>query len=179
MLLSEDLAGNTGHFGRIKTQQILLFGQYGVNSRINLIASLPVIHWSQFAEDEDAHHRTETLWGFQDLNLGARYIISNSYFGPGSRIFAGVNLSVPTAPSYKRGFPYLTIRYRWEGTDHWAGQPAPNSGGYFLDVSAGLDLELSEKISGVVRFHTPLWTQADGSQQSSSGLEINFRFVKP
>ena len=85
---SEDLAGNTGHFGRIKTQQILLFGQYGVNSRINLIASLPVIHWSQFAEDEDAHHRTETLWGFQDLNLGARYIISNSYFGPGSRIFA-------------------------------------------------------------------------------------------
>ncbi|MCH8327539.1 MAG: hypothetical protein IID15_03330 [Candidatus Marinimicrobia bacterium] len=251
------MEGDAGNAGSITTHRTNLFGLVGFNSRINLVASLPIVRWSQFAEIENTHHRTETLTGFQDLQIGLRYIVSNLTFGPGDRIFLGLNASLPTAPSHTlnpfgasadsvdhshftlgsgtmqvtftgqwwhrsefpwvmgltglfspqwltsdigfqpgyraglslhaigqayrvwRGFPYLTLRLRWAGVDHWEGEAAPNSGGLFLTGSAGFEVELFERLSGVVRLHTPLLVAVNDNQLTSSGLELSFRYIKP
>ncbi len=228
----------------------------GVASGVNALVMLPYIRWSQVAEEADAHHRTETIQGFQDLRLGVRYILSNTRFGPGERLFIGANLTLPTAPSYKvnpfaegadtvehrhfalgtgttvvtlygewwhrsefpwvtgllarytpsltesapgfqpgtrlevdlhaigqayrlwKGFPYLILRLRWEGGDIWAGTPAPNSGGLFLEASAGLDLEFTEVISSVIRFTGPVWARLRGAQQTTRGINLTIRFTR-
>ena len=256
-LAENDTEGDSQHFGSVVTQQMNLFGLVGINSRINLVASLPIVHWSQVAEIEDTHHRTETLAGFRDLKIGVRYIVSNLTFGPGDRIFLGLTAWLPTASSYSRnpfatdadsvdhshftfgagtmqvaftgewwhrsefpwvlgvtglfsprwltsdigfqpgpaagldlhaigqsyrlwrGFPYVTLRFRWEGSDHWKSDPAPNSGGFILDGSAGLQFELLERLSAVARFHIPLLVAAKGSQQVPTGLDLSFRLIKP
>lgn len=228
----------------------------GVTTRINALAMLPYIRWSQQSEEQNVHHRTETLQGFQDLQLGLRYIHTNAVVGPGRRLFLGLNIALPTALSYStnpfgaaadtaehrhfalgtgaavatiygewwqrsefpwvtgllvrytaglnesslefqpghklgidlhaighayrlwRAFPYLIIRWRWEAGDVWAETPAPNSGGLFLEGSAGLNLELSETVSGVIRFSGPLWRQARGAQQLAQGVDLTLRFMR-
>ena len=228
----------------------------GVTARLNALAIVPYMRWSQVMEKVDAHHRTETLQGFQDLQLGLRYILTNAAVGPGSRIFLGVNVAFPTASSYStnpfgpaadtvkhrhfalgtgatvatiygawwqrsefpwvtgvlvryttglnesslgfkpgpqlgldlhaigqsyqvwHAYPYLIVRTRWQGRDVWANIPAPNSGGFFLVGSAGLNLELTESVSGVIRFSGPLWSQVRGAQQSARGVDLTLRFIR-
>ena len=250
-------SGNSGeHLGRAATHRVNLFGMAGVTTRLNALAILPYMRWSQRSEEEDVHHRSETLQGFQDLQLGLRYILTNAAVGPGRRIFLGVNVAFPTAPSYStnpfdaaadtvehrhfalgtgatgatlygewwqrsefpwvtgllvrytaslkesslgfqpgpqlgidlhaigqsyrlwHSYPYLIVRTRWQGRDIWANTSAPNSGGYFLEGSAGLNLELTESVSGVIRFSGPLWSRVRGAQQLARGVDLTLRFMR-
>lgn len=230
-----------------------MFGVYGVTSRVNAVFSLPYLSRRQTAEVADAHHRSETMQGVRDLRLGVRYIASNAQFGPGERLFFGVDLTFPTAASYSanpfadgadtlrhrhfalgtgttvatlyaewwhrsefpwvtglivrfsprwnesalgfqpgtsfsidlhainhthrlwRSFPYLTLRMRWEGSDYWEQARAPNSGGVFVEGGAGLDVELSESISGVLRLSAPIWTRLTGSQLTGTDVNLSLR----
>lgn len=228
----------------------------GLSPRVNALVILPYVRWSQSAHEEDAHHRNETIQGLRDVRLGLRYVVTNTPFGPGQRLFLGLTLVLPTAPSYAanpfaagadtvdhrhfalgngtasaifygewwrrsehpwvtgllvrfrprspksaqgfqpgsrlgidlhaighthrlwRSYPYLTLGIRREGGDVWEGSPAPNSGGIWLEGSAGFDLELTETLSGVVRLSGPLWTRLTGSQQTAAGLNLTLRFKR-
>ena len=249
------MSGND-HLGSAAVQEVQLFGMLGLSHRVNALVILPYVHWSQTAVEEDAHHRNKTIQGFRDVRLGLRYVVSNTLFGPGERLFLGLTLALPTATSYAanpfateadsldhshfalgnatatgtmygewwrrsefpwvtgllvryrprspqsslgfqpgsrlaidlhaighthrlwRSYPYLTLGLRREGGDLWAGTPAPNSGGLWLEGSAGLDLELTENFSGVLRLSGPLWTRLTGSQQTAAGLNLTLRFKR-
>ena len=244
------------HIGRTQVHQVTLFGLYGLHPRLNALIKLPFIHWRQEADKPDVHHRNESVQGLRDLQVGLRWVLSNAQFGPGQRLFIGVNLDLPTAPSYKlnpfggdadsinhhhfvlgtgattvtlygewwyrsefpwvtglvarfrprlftsrkgfqpgsrleldfhaighsyrlwRAFPYLTLNFRREIGDYWDGSPAPNSGGLFIEASAGLDFELTESVSAVFRFRGPIWTKVEGGQQISRGLELALRTIR-
>ncbi len=244
------------HLGRTQVHQVTLFGLYGLHPRLNALITLPLIHRRQEAEEPDARHRTESVQGLRDLQIGLRLVLSNAQFGPGQRLFIGANLALPTAPTYEfnpfggaadsidhhhfvlgtgtttvtfygewwyrsefpwvtglvarfrprlfsspqgfqpgsrlevdfhaighsyrlwRAFPYLTLNFRREIGDYWDGSPAPNSGGLFIEASAGLDFELTESVSAVFRFRGPIWTKVEGGQQISRGLELALRTIR-
>lgn len=88
------------HAGYVTVQGFNGYLLYGLTGRLNLLIRLPYLIWRQRADEANAHHRTETIAGLQDLNLGVRWVVRNQAFGPGQRLFVGMNLSLPTAPSY-------------------------------------------------------------------------------
>ena len=77
-----------------------------------------------------------------------------------------------------RSYPYLTLGLRWAESDAWEGTSARNSGGLWVEGSAGLDLELTESISGVLRLSGPLWTSLNGSQHITTGINLTIRYTK-
>ena len=250
------VAGSNAHDGSGSNQLFSLYGMFGLGKRMNVLAVLPYSLWRQSADIEDLHHRNESMRGMRDVHLGLRYIAANTIFGPGTRIFLGVSVTLPTAPSYTlnpfaaaadttmhrhfalgngtptatldgewwlrtesawiagllvrfrprlarspqgfepgarlnidlqavgqayrwwRGFPYLVLRLRWEDSDYWEGTAATNSGGYFLEGSAGLNFEISETYSAVFRYTFPIISRLSGSQQLAQGLEIALRFIR-
>ncbi|HDP99094.1 MAG TPA: hypothetical protein ENN22_07925 [bacterium] len=88
------------HEGNINIHTFNAYALFGLSHKLNLLMRFPLIIWHQNAEHEDIHHRTETIKGMSDISLGLRWLIRNEVFGPGQRLFAGVNLSFPTAKSY-------------------------------------------------------------------------------
>ncbi len=251
-----DVGGSDHAGGEGSNQLFSLYGMAGVGQRWNLLIVLPYSFRSQAVDVEDVHHRNETLSGMGDLRLGLRYIAANTFFGPGKRIYLGLTVTLPTAPSYAMnpfsaaadttehrhfalgngtptatlegewwrrtesawvagllvrfrprlarspegfepgarlnvdlqgvgqayrwfgGFPYLVLRLRWEDSDYWAGTAAPNSGGTLVEGSAGLNFEISEAYSAVLRYTFPITSRLSGSQQLGRSLEIALRFVR-
>ncbi|MDW7681566.1 MAG: hypothetical protein SCK70_13455, partial [bacterium] len=88
------------HEGNINIHTFSAYALFGFSNKLNLLMRFPFIAWRQKAEHADVHHRTETIKGMSDISLGLRWLIRNEAFGPGQRLFAGVNLSLPTAKSY-------------------------------------------------------------------------------
>lgn len=72
---------------------------------MNILSILPILYWHQNADYQDAHHRTETVFGIGDISIGARWLIKNQSFGPGQRLFIGLDVSIPTGESYENN-PY-------------------------------------------------------------------------
>ncbi len=88
------------HLGSAAVQEVQLFGMLGLSPRVNALVILPYVRWSQTPHEEDAHHRNETIQGLRDARLGLRFVVTNTPFGPGERLFLGLTLALPTAPSY-------------------------------------------------------------------------------
>ena len=102
---------------------------------------------------------------------------SSRGFQPGPKL--GIDLhGIGQSYRWWRSYPYLIVRTRWQGRDVWADIEAPNSVGFFLEGSAGLNLELTESVSGVIRFSGPLWSQVWGAQQSARGVDLTLRFMR-
>lgn len=74
---------------------------YGLSDNVNLVFRIPFLHWSQTADEPDAHHRTESVSGFGNVALGVRWLVANRSFGPGHRFFVEADLTLPTAKSYE------------------------------------------------------------------------------
>ncbi|MEE9166200.1 MAG: hypothetical protein V3U24_01850 [Candidatus Neomarinimicrobiota bacterium] len=89
------------HLGTVTIHRLAPFVMYGASNRLNLLVGIPFTHWSQTADEPDAHHRTETVAGFSDITVGAHWLTVNQSFGPGHRFFLGTDLTLPTARSYK------------------------------------------------------------------------------
>ncbi len=123
-------------------------------------------------------HRSEFPWV---TGLVARFrprlFKSPRGFQPGSRLEVDFHA---IGHSYRlwRAFPYLTLNFRLEIEDYWDGMPADNSGGLFIEGSAGLDFELTESVSAVFRFSGPIWTRVEGSQQISRGMQLALRTIR-
>ena len=68
-------------------------------------------------------------------------------------------------------FPYLKLTTRFDRKDEWETINPPNSGGTFIDGMVGINLEINEKVSGIINFDFPIWKSVTGEQLDS------FRFV--
>ena len=89
------------HGGFITVRTASAYGLFGISNRLNLLVRLPYEHWHQFAEHPDNHHRTQTVAGLADAEIGLRWLLKNQIFGPGQRLYLGWNLSLPTGSSYR------------------------------------------------------------------------------
>ena len=72
---------------------------------------------------------------------------------------------------FKNAFPYLKLTTRFKRKDEWNEINPPNSGGTFIDGMLGFNLEINEKVSGIINIDFPIWKSATGEQLDS------FRFV--
>ena len=241
------------HVGTVSIQALNPFVLYGPSDRINLLLRVPFLIWSQTADEPDAHHRTESISGFGDITVGARWLIANRSFGPGHSLFLGGDFTFPSAKSYKTnpfsadadslrhrhfalgedvissginfqwwyrsefpwvggitgeftfpwfesgigfvpgrklflsihairqaglfpgGYPYLKLRFQGERPDRWEGKDASNSGGFMMAAMIGLDLEITESISGVVSIELPVWRRFEGSQLDPFAFSVSLR----
>ena len=183
---------------------VLSNAQFGPGQRLFIGANLalptaPTYEFNPFggaADSIDHHHfvlgtGTTTVtfygeWWYRSefpwvTGLVARFrprlFTSRKGFQPGSRLEVDFHA---IGHSYRlwRAFPYLTLNFRREIEDYWDGSPAPNSGGLFIEASAGLDFELTESVSAVFRFRGPIWTKVEGGQQISRGLELALRTIR-
>jgi len=89
------------HLGSIQLQTADAFFVYGLTTKINLIATVPFLNWEQEAEHEDSHHRTESVRGLGDIRFGVRWLVRNQSFGPGTRLFLGTDITLPSGKSYE------------------------------------------------------------------------------
>lgn len=89
-----------GHAGTIDVQMLSAYALYGLSETVDILMKVPFVSWHMDADEEDNHHRTETIQGFGDIDLGVRWAILNQKFGPGHRLFVGMNISLPTAGDY-------------------------------------------------------------------------------
>jgi len=72
-------------------------------------------------------------------------------------------------------FPYLKLTTRNNNNDEWDGTAAPNSGGTFVDGTLGFNLEINDKVSGLINFEFPVWKSVTGDQLDSFRLVFSFR----
>ena len=122
--------------------------------------------------------RTESPWIAGLLvRFRPRLTRSPEGFEPGARLNVDFQ-AVGQAYRWLGGFPYLVLRLRREDTDYWEGTAAPNSGGTFLEGSAGLNFEISEAYSAVFRYTFPIVSRLSGSQQLGRSLEIALRLIR-
>ena len=241
--------------GSLGITEFNLFAGYGLSSRINLYANLPIKRISQNPVTENIHHRTESLTGIGDIRLSLKWIIRNQYLGPGWRLFFGSDVVVPTGDSYisnpfsdntvsndhmhfalgngtqqidismeawhrsefpfvigvsvrhgiysstsdvgynpglntkmtlhairqrsifNNAFPYFKLTTRFNRKDEWNKLNPLNSGGSFIDGMLGFNLEISEKVSGIINLDFPIWKKATGEQLDSFRFVLSFRRV--
>ena len=77
----------------------------------------------------------------------------------------------------KNAFPYLKLTTRFVRKDEWEKINPPNSGGTFIDGMVGLNLEINEKVSGIINFDFPLWKSVTGEQLDSFRIVFSFRRI--
>lgn len=78
---------------------------------------------------------------------------------------------------FKNVFPYLRLTTQFKRKDEWNGKAAPNSGGTFVDGMLGFNLEISDKVSGVINFDFPIWKSVTGNQLDSFRFVFSFRRI--
>ena len=78
---------------------------------------------------------------------------------------------------FRNVFPYLKLTTRNKNNDEWDGKAAPNSGGTFVDGTLGFNLEVNDKVSGVINFDFPIWKSVTGDQLDSFRFVFSFRRI--
>ena len=77
----------------------------------------------------------------------------------------------------RKAYPYFKLSLRVQGRDEWSGVTAPNSGGSFIDGMVGLNLELGDKLSGVLNIDFPVWESAVDEQLEAFRIALSLRRV--
>ena len=78
---------------------------------------------------------------------------------------------------FKNVFPYLKLTTRFKRKDEWNEIIPPNSGGTFIDGMLGFNLEINEKVSGIINFDFPIWKSVTGEQLDSFRFVFSFRKI--
>ncbi|MFC1555884.1 hypothetical protein ACFL67_02265 [candidate division KSB1 bacterium] len=86
--------------GTIDVQSFSTYAMYGLNSRTNLIMIIPYERWQQDVNVTNVHMRDVTIKGIGDVTIGARWLLKNQTTSDGHRLFAGLNISIPTGNSF-------------------------------------------------------------------------------
>lgn len=97
------LRRDNGNIGTLTTQALMWYGVYGVNPRLNLMATVPYVKTKASA---GTLHGME---GLQDLSIAAKYQLLSVTAGPGKFMaFAGASISTPLS-DYTPDFLPLSI----------------------------------------------------------------------
>ena len=76
---------------------------YGLSENWNIETSLNFgIRGMDFIGKENDHHRDESKAGLGDIRLILRYLSSNVSFGPGTRLFFGGGVIIPSDNTVKK-----------------------------------------------------------------------------
>ena len=89
---------------------------YGLTDRwnlgMNMIIGKRTMH---FPQEANIHHRDESRPGIGDLSINLRYVSSNISFGPGTRLFFGGGIVIPSNNTLKSD-PFLDGDSGWTHT---------------------------------------------------------------
>lgn len=78
---------------------------------------------------------------------------------------------------FRNVFPYLRLTTRIKRKDEWNGINPPNSGGTFIEGMLGFNLEINDRVSGLINFDFPIWKSATGNQLDSFRFVFSFRRI--
>ena len=78
---------------------------------------------------------------------------------------------------FRNVYPYLKLTTRFDRKDEWNEINPPNSGGTFIEGMLGFNLEINEKLSGIINFDFPIWKSATGRQLDSLRFVFSFRRI--
>lgn len=136
-----ELKRDNGNIGKITTQSLMWFGNYGITDKINVIAMLPYI------KTEASQGTLSGMEGIQDLSVGVKYNFFGKKFEKSALNFFGVlNFSTPLSDYTPDFFPLsigtqtTNIMYRLNG--HFKleqGWFINGSGGYTWRSNTTLD----------------------------------------
>ena len=80
---------------------------YGLTEKWNLGMNMMIgKRTMHFPQEESIHHRDESRSGIGNININLRYLSSNIAFGPGTRLFFGSGVIIPSNNTLKED-PFL------------------------------------------------------------------------
>mgnify|MGYP003975727917 FL=1 len=97
---SELIESGGDHEGNLKSSLAEVNATYGISDNWNLSVDVMTGNRSMdFYPDANIHHRDENKMGIGDTRITLRYLIENTTFGPGQRVFIGGGLVIPSKNS--------------------------------------------------------------------------------
>jgi len=97
---SELEASGDDHEGNLNSSLAEVNATYGISGNWNLSVDVMTgIRSMEFYRDANIHHRDENKKGMGDTRITLRYLVENTTFGPGQRIFIGGGLVFPSSNS--------------------------------------------------------------------------------
>jgi hypothetical protein len=94
---SELKAYGGDHEGNLNSSLADINATYGISDKWNLSVDVMAGNRSMdFYRDANIHHRDENKIGIGDTRFTLRYLMENTTFGPGQRIFIGGGLVIPS-----------------------------------------------------------------------------------
>jgi hypothetical protein len=153
------LKRSNGNIGTLKTQSLMWYGVYGLNSKINLMAALPYVSTKATAGT------LQGMVGIQDLMLSVKYMAIDATTGPGDlRLFGVLQFSTPLSNYTPDHLPLSLGLASTTATARMNLNYALEKGPY-INSSAGYTLR-----SNVTIDRDGYWT--DGTSYSTSEVDM-------
>ncbi len=103
------------HAGNLSSELLEINSTYGLTDNWNLSVDIMTgVRSMDFHREANIHHRDEDKAGIGDTRIILRYLMENTTFGPGQRIFAGAGIGIPSGNSVTKNPFQLGI----EGKEH-------------------------------------------------------------
>jgi len=125
----------------------------------------------------EAWHRSEFpfIMG-ATIRHGIYSSTSDIGYKPGSRTKIEIH-AIRQRGIITNAYPYFKLTTRFDRKDKWETINPPNSGGTFIDGMIGINLEINEKVSGIINFDFPIWKSVTGEQLDSFRFVFSFRRI--
>jgi len=126
-----ELKRENGNIGKVTTQSLMWFGNYGITDKINVMAMVP------YVKTKASQGTLRSMEGVQDLSVGVKYNFFSKKFEKSEfKTFAAINFSTPLTdytPDFlplSLGMQTTNLTYRLTG--YYRMEP-----GWFANASAG------------------------------------------
>jgi hypothetical protein len=126
-----ELKRENGNIGKITTQSLMWFGNYGITDKINVIAMVP------YVKTKASQGTLHSMEGIQDLSVGVKYNFFRKEFEKSVfKTFAAFNFSTPLSDYTPDFFPLAigtqTTNLTYRLNAYYKMEP-----GWFANASAG------------------------------------------
>ena len=126
-----DLKRDNGNIGKITTQSVMWFGNYGITDKINVIAMLPYI------KTEASQGTLQGMDGIQDLSVAVKYnFFSKKFEKSAINAFGVVNFSTPLTDYTPDFFP-LALGTQTTNIQYRVNVNFKIEQGWFINASPG------------------------------------------